>query len=88
MDSTMWLEGLGRRDTEIAGGKGANLGELIAAGFRVPAGFVVTAEAVSVLDGRGRRSSGAGRTSVVIEAAFGRARRSSSVAESSPTPTS
>ena len=45
MDSIMWLERLGRRDTEVAGGKGANLGELIAAGFRVPAGFVVTAEA-------------------------------------------
>ncbi|MFL5669077.1 MAG: PEP/pyruvate-binding domain-containing protein, partial [Chloroflexota bacterium] len=29
-------------DTETAGGKGANLGELIAAGFPVPDGFVLT----------------------------------------------
>ncbi|MFE2752318.1 phosphoenolpyruvate synthase [Actinosynnema sp. NPDC059335] len=32
-------------DTPIAGGKGANLGELTAAGFPVPPGFVVTADA-------------------------------------------
>ena len=32
-------------DTDIAGGKGANLGELIAAGFAVPDGFVLTTAA-------------------------------------------
>jgi rifampicin phosphotransferase len=32
-------------DGSVAGGKGANLGELIAAGFPVPDGFVVTTEA-------------------------------------------
>ena len=32
-----------REDVVSVGGKGANLGELIAAGFRVPDGFVVTA---------------------------------------------
>lgn len=32
-------------DTALVGGKGANLGELAAAGFPVPAGFVVTADA-------------------------------------------
>ena len=32
-------------DTESAGGKGANLGELIAAGFPVPDGFVLTTAA-------------------------------------------
>lgn len=32
-------------DLATAGGKGANLGELIAAGFDVPAGFVVTTDA-------------------------------------------
>ena len=32
-------------DTESAGGKGANLGELIAAGFPVPVGFVLTTAA-------------------------------------------
>jgi pyruvate,water dikinase len=34
-----------RGDVTIAGGKGANLGELIRAGFTVPAGFVVTTTA-------------------------------------------
>ncbi|MGW4490006.1 phosphoenolpyruvate synthase [Amycolatopsis sp. NPDC004368] len=29
-------------DAEVAGGKGANLGELVAAGFPVPPGFVIT----------------------------------------------
>ena len=39
------LEGLDRNDLSVAGGKGANLGELIRAGLRVPRGFVVTTEA-------------------------------------------
>jgi len=34
-----------RTDYSLAGGKGANLGELIRAGFRVPPGFVVTTAA-------------------------------------------
>ncbi len=37
--------GLRADDTAVAGGKGANLGELTAAGLPVPPGFVVTAEA-------------------------------------------
>ncbi|HLM87371.1 MAG TPA: phosphoenolpyruvate synthase [Solirubrobacteraceae bacterium] len=36
---------LGRQDVEYAGGKGANLGELTAAGLPVPEGFVVGAPA-------------------------------------------
>jgi len=36
---------LGRTDTPVAGGKGANLGELTAAGLPVPPGFVVTGQA-------------------------------------------
>jgi pyruvate, water dikinase len=36
---------LGREDTDYAGGKGANLGELTAAGLPVPGGFVVGAPA-------------------------------------------
>jgi pyruvate,water dikinase len=36
---------LGKNDTSLAGGKGANLGELTRAGLPVPPGFVVTAEA-------------------------------------------
>jgi rifampicin phosphotransferase len=39
------LSDLNRDDLETAGGKGANLGELIRGGFPVPAGFVVTTEA-------------------------------------------
>ena len=39
------LDSIGRDDVDIAGGKGANLGELIKAGFPVPPGFVVTATA-------------------------------------------
>ena len=39
------LSALGARDLLIAGGKGANLGELIHAGFPVPDGFVITTDA-------------------------------------------
>jgi pyruvate,water dikinase len=40
-----WFEELGKDDVAIAGGKGANLGELTRAGLPVPPGFVITAEA-------------------------------------------
>lgn len=36
---------IGRDDVAVAGGKGANLGEMTKAGLAVPAGFVVTADA-------------------------------------------
>jgi phosphoenolpyruvate synthase/pyruvate phosphate dikinase len=36
------LQKLGRGDLAVAGGKGANLGELVRAGFPVPPGFVVS----------------------------------------------
>ncbi|MET1043518.1 MAG: PEP/pyruvate-binding domain-containing protein, partial [Microbacteriaceae bacterium] len=36
---------LGRADIAVAGGKGANLGELVGAGFAVPDGFVLTTDA-------------------------------------------
>lgn len=39
------LTGVGRGDVAVAGGKGANLGELVRAGLPVPPGFVVTTEA-------------------------------------------
>ncbi len=45
MDQIRWLAGLGRQDVDIAGGKGANLGELLRGGFAVPDGFVVTTAA-------------------------------------------
>src|SRR4051812_14519243 len=41
----IWLESLSHGDTAVAGGKGANLGELTRAGLPVPRGFVVTADA-------------------------------------------
>jgi pyruvate, water dikinase len=41
----VWLDDLRLVDDGLVGGKGANLGELIAGGFPVPNGFVVTAEA-------------------------------------------
>jgi pyruvate, water dikinase len=40
-----WFEELDKSATALVGGKGANLGELTSAGFPVPKGFVVTAEA-------------------------------------------
>ena len=39
------LERLGRDDLVRAGGKGANLGELVRAGFPVPDGFIITTAA-------------------------------------------
>ena len=40
-----WFADLTRADAAIAGGKGANLGEMTRAGLPVPPGFVVTADA-------------------------------------------
>jgi len=40
-----WLDELSNRDIDIAGGKGASLGEMWNAGLPVPPAFVVTAEA-------------------------------------------
>lgn len=45
MDEIRWLDGLSAADVAVAGGKGANLGELTRAGFAVPEGFVVTTAA-------------------------------------------
>ncbi|TMF35630.1 MAG: phosphoenolpyruvate synthase [Chloroflexi bacterium] len=42
------LDEIRAADAAIAGGKGANLGELIAAGFPVPNGFIVTTAAYGV----------------------------------------
>ena len=39
------IDDVGAADLDIAGGKGANLGELKRAGFRVPDGFIVTTTA-------------------------------------------
>ncbi|HVU90809.1 MAG TPA: phosphoenolpyruvate synthase, partial [Jatrophihabitans sp.] len=45
MQSIMWFNDLAVGDAGIAGGKGANLGELTAAGLPVPPGFVLTSAA-------------------------------------------
>ncbi|MER5388327.1 PEP/pyruvate-binding domain-containing protein [Saccharopolyspora sp. NPDC002686] len=45
MDFVVPLRGFGREDLASAGGKGANLGELVNAGFSVPDGFVITTDA-------------------------------------------
>lgn len=39
------LAGVGASDIAVAGGKGANLGELVRSGFPVPDGFVITTDA-------------------------------------------
>jgi pyruvate,water dikinase len=44
-DSVRWFADLAVTDAGTVGGKGANLGELTRAGFPVPAGFVITAQA-------------------------------------------
>jgi pyruvate,water dikinase len=45
MEIVKWFKDLGKTDVNKAGGKGANLGELVKAGLPVPPGFVVTAQA-------------------------------------------
>ncbi|MDQ7993725.1 MAG: PEP/pyruvate-binding domain-containing protein, partial [Propionicimonas sp.] len=45
MPTIVWLEEVDAGDLALAGGKGANLGELVRAGFDVPRGFVVTTQA-------------------------------------------
>jgi len=57
MSSILAFTALRVGDTAVAGGKGANLGELCAAGFPVPPGFVVSADAfLAALDEGGVRA--------------------------------
>jgi pyruvate,water dikinase len=52
------LDALSRNDVAIAGGKGANLGELIRAGLPVPPGFVITAPAyLAAMEAAGSRAA-------------------------------
>lgn len=52
----LWFDALSRTSTPIAGGKGANLGEMTRAGLPVPPGFVITASAfLAALDAGGIR---------------------------------
>lgn len=41
----VWFEEVGKHDTPLVGGKGANLGEMIQAGIPIPYGFIVTVNA-------------------------------------------
>ncbi|MBI5347084.1 MAG: phosphoenolpyruvate synthase, partial [Candidatus Aenigmarchaeota archaeon] len=41
----VWFKDLGKGDVAVAGGKGANLGEMTRAGLPVPPGFVITSNA-------------------------------------------
>ena len=45
MDLVRSFSELGRGDVAVAGGKGANLGELVRGGFPVPPGLVLTTAA-------------------------------------------
>ena len=45
MAYTAWFDEIHKDDIALAGGKGANLGELSHAGLPVPSGFVVTTTA-------------------------------------------
>ena len=44
-DNVAWFKELNNKDVAIAGGKGASLGEMYNAGFPIPPGFAVTAQA-------------------------------------------
>ncbi len=49
--NVVWFNQVDKDDVALVGGKGANLGEMVQAGFPVPNGFIVTAPAYfSVLD--------------------------------------
>ncbi len=43
--NVLWFDQIDKNDIALAGGKGANLGEMTQAGFPVPPGFVVTSHA-------------------------------------------
>jgi phosphohistidine swiveling domain-containing protein len=45
MKYTRWFQEIGAGDVDTVGGKGANLGEMVAAGLPVPPGFCLTAAA-------------------------------------------
>ncbi|MFQ5406681.1 MAG: PEP/pyruvate-binding domain-containing protein, partial [Candidatus Micrarchaeia archaeon] len=45
MKSIYWFNELSKDSLDIAGGKGANLGEMTSAGFPIPGGFIVSSQA-------------------------------------------
>ncbi|AXH97438.1 PEP/pyruvate-binding domain-containing protein [Ornithinimicrobium avium] len=56
MEHCIPLGRLSRADRAVAGGKGANLGELVGAGYAVPPGFVVTTGAYRAAEGAAWRT--------------------------------
>src|SRR3989344_9034123 len=44
MATIVWFKDITKADVNLAGGKGANLGEMLRAGLPVPNGFIITAE--------------------------------------------
>src|ERR1044072_6109571 len=65
-EAVIGFEQLDRSDVRRVGGKGANLGELTAAGLPVPPGFVVSASAYAAFcDGSGLRARIAERLAAV-----------------------
>ncbi|HID09183.1 TPA: phosphoenolpyruvate synthase, partial [Candidatus Micrarchaeota archaeon] len=45
MKIVVWFNEVGKEDIALVGGKGANLGEMVQAGFPIPPGFIVTSDA-------------------------------------------
>jgi len=41
----VWFNEVSKEDVGLVGGKGANLGEMVRAGFPVPGGFIITSRA-------------------------------------------
>jgi len=91
MHAVIWFTDLRKSDTGIAGGKGANLGELTNGGFPVPEGFVVTADAyLTTMDAAGVRaelkdalaSADADDAAAVVEVT----RRCSDIVRNAPVP--
>jgi len=78
------LAAVGRDDLALAGGKGANLGELVAAGLPVPGGFVVTTAAYAEL---ADRSGLAARIPRLLDAGDGAAIRAEFAAAEIPAAT-
>jgi pyruvate,water dikinase len=58
MEFIRWLDQVSKDDVDIAGGKGANLGEMVKLKIPVPFGFIITSKAFdSFLDSTGIRES-------------------------------
>jgi phosphohistidine swiveling domain-containing protein len=53
VSAILWIHEVGNKELPLVGGKAANLGELTRAGFPVPRGFVVTAQAYNAAVAQG-----------------------------------